>query len=529
LRAYTSFAGLAGRSACGHARSDLRLVALLLVLAVGCAARSPAAEAPGSVSRPSQAVRTLRADLATVFGAPLLARGLVAVQVQSLATGEILFQLHPHKLVVPASNMKIVTMAAAAERLGWDHRFETRLVSAAPVENGRLRGDLVAVGSGDPSFNDRDGGAAAAFGSWIAHLRAAGITGIDGRIVGDDRAFDAERIGAGWAWDYLGYGYAAPGGALQYHENLVWLTLAPGVTPGDPVQVELRPDDSGLTVLSRMVTVPAGDPLSVELRRLPGTSTLEIAGSLPVGAEPIARTASVDDPTLFFARALRQALLAAGIEVAGEAVAIGATPESEAPVAAAPAWPARGTTPRVLAIHHSPPLRELGTVMMKVSQNLYADTLLKALAPRSPATTAEGREIVADILDAWGIPDDSYVIYDGSGLSRYNYLTVDMLVRILKRMYEDPAHRESFVATLPVAGVDGTLARRLRRTHAEGNGRAKTGSIANMRALSGYVTTRDGEPLVFSMVVNHVTLPLSIVDYVIDTGVEHLANFTRRP
>jgi D-alanyl-D-alanine carboxypeptidase/D-alanyl-D-alanine-endopeptidase (penicillin-binding protein 4) len=167
---------------------------------------------------------------------------------------------------------------------------------------------------------------------------------------------------------------------------------------------------------------------------------------------------------------------------------------------------------------------------MKVSQNLYAETFLKALgAFRNGLGTAEGGRIaVRDTLAAWDIPRDAHVLYDGSGLSRYNYVTASTVVAVLQHMYKDPRHREAFVATLPIAGKDGTIASRMRRTRAEGNAVAKTGSIANVRSLSGFVKTRDGEMLVFSILANGFVIPSSTITWIADLGVEILANFTRK-
>jgi PBP4 family serine-type D-alanyl-D-alanine carboxypeptidase len=167
---------------------------------------------------------------------------------------------------------------------------------------------------------------------------------------------------------------------------------------------------------------------------------------------------------------------------------------------------------------------------MGVSQNLYAETLLKAAgAARGGAgTTAAGRTVVQAALRAWAIDDRWLVMADGSGLSRYNYVTADLLADILIRMATDPALRDGFSASLPVAGRDGTLALRMRRSRAEGNARAKTGSISNVRTLSGYVRSRDGELLAFSILANDFIVPGATVNWIADLGVEILANFTRQ-
>ena len=168
---------------------------------------------------------------------------------------------------------------------------------------------------------------------------------------------------------------------------------------------------------------------------------------------------------------------------------------------------------------------------MKVSQNLYAETLLKAVgawkagwAPRK----AERRVATRELIDSWGIPQNSYVQMDGSGLSRYDYVTANMLVTILERVFRNPRDRDAFIATLPIAGKDGTIATRMRMTRAENNVTAKTGSIANVRCLSGFVRTRDGEVLAFSILANNFTAPAATVNWITDLAVEKLAEFSRK-
>jgi len=168
-------------------------------------------------------------------------------------------------------------------------------------------------------------------------------------------------------------------------------------------------------------------------------------------------------------------------------------------------------------------------VLMKVSQNQYAETFLKAAGAASGGlgTTRGGRRAAVDTFVEWGIPADGYVISDGSGLSRYNYIAPATITTILARLHADPRHRDPFLATLPIAGKDGTIANRMRRSRAEGNAQAKTGSIANVRALSGYVKTRDGETLAFSILANDFVIPAATVNWIADLAVEILANFSR--
>jgi len=508
-----------------------------VLLAAGCAARQPpgtsvpvppsssAARSPArGVS--SRAVEQLRRDLDSIFNAPIMDHGQWAVVVRDLGNGQRLYDRNSGKLMVPASNMKIVTLAAAANSMGWNTRFATTLETAAQVEAGVLRGDLYVRGGGDPTINTRNGRGAAVFAEWTTALSAAGIRKIDGRIIGDDNHFDDEALGAGWAWDYLQYGYAAPVGALQYNENVADLIVTPGPVAGTPAVVSLSPG-SGLTLSNKTTTAAAGTPETIDYRRLLDRPVLEVFGAvpLPVPANPegtatriAGRQVAVVNPTVYFVQALKDALVAQGIEVAGDAVDID---DLSAPA----------IDRRTIIRSESPPLREIAGVMMKVSQNLYADTLLKALgaAVSGTGTVAAGRDAVLAVLRDWKIDERSLVMADGSGFSRYDYVTADFITALLERMYADPRHRDPFMATFAVAGREGTVATRLRKTRAEGNARVKTGSISNMRALSGYLQTRDGETLAFSIIANDFIIPAATVNWITDLAVETLANFARHP
>ena len=442
-----------------------------------------------------------------------------AVDVRSLDRNERLFSLNADKLMMPASNLKILTLAAAAEILGWDARMTTTLEASGPVEDGILRGDLFVRGSGDPTINTRDGLGTAVFASWLNALREAGIKSIDGRIVGDDQAFDNEHLGGGWAWDYLQYGYAAPVGALQYNENVADLAVAPGSNPGEPAIVRLTAG-SGFSLLNKAVTGPPGSTETIDYKRHLDMPVLEITGTIPAGGQPVTRAVAVVNPTVFFAQALKDVLITDGLSVAGEAVDLDDIS----------AEPGVRNERRTIASTESPPLRAIAVVLMKVSQNLYAESLLKAVgrAQGGLGTFAAGGQAVRSTLTSWGIPDTSYVMADGSGLSRYNYVSAATITAILEHMYKDEKHRDALIATLPIAGKEGTVATRMRRTRAEGNAVAKTGSIANVRSLSGFVRTRDGEVVVFSILANDFVIPAATVNWIADLGVEVLANYTRR-
>jgi serine-type D-Ala-D-Ala carboxypeptidase/endopeptidase (penicillin-binding protein 4) len=436
------------------------------------------------------------------------------VQVVSLSDGRSLYALNAGKLVMPASNMKIVTVAVAAARLGWNFRFETRLETVGSVDDGVLEGDLVVTGTGDPSIGSPDQRGAALFDEWADALRRVGITRVNGRLVGDDRAFDDEPIGAGWAWDYLAAGYAAPSGALSYNEDVAVVRITPGAVVGAPAIVELGPPGHLLDVRQDVLTGAAGTNAAVSFARLPGSPRLSIRGQVPLGGPTLVRTTSVDNPTRYFVEAFRDVLSNHGIGVSGGAWDID---DLRAP----PSTDGRTLIDR----HLSAPLSVLAGYAMKVSQNFYGETFLKAIgaAAAPPGSAAHGRTAVAETLASWGLATDGLVMYDGSGLSRYDYVTADLIVGVLEHVWQDPVLRGPFAAALPVGGHDGTLEARMRTPELDRRVQAKTGTIANVRALSGFLDASGGDRLAFAMIANNFTAPSAQVDAVMEQALERLA------
>jgi serine-type D-Ala-D-Ala carboxypeptidase/endopeptidase (penicillin-binding protein 4) len=524
---------------------------LIVTLLSGCAARTPDPLAiPTPVTARQRELRELQRRIAVLVASAPLQRGLVAVHVESLDRGDTLFSYNADRLVVPASNMKILTLAAAAERLGWNYRFQTVLRATGPIVDGVLQGDLLVQGTGDPSINSRDGRVDRLLASWADAVAARGIHAIRGRVTGDGAAFaEADRLGAGWSWDNLPYGYAAPVTGLQINENAVLLTIAPGAAVGLPATVTPARLDTGLTISSEVATAAADTQASISLARLPGSSDLHVTGHVPFGGPVQKRLASVESPAGAFAAALTTALRARGITTGvepgtGDALTRShgvAAPHLDPAVtdASNPAGAGSHDThelvaspmPREqpIAIELSPPLGKLAVPLMKSSQNLYADSLLRALgrAGDAPGTVDAGREALSAVLAAWGVPAGTFVVADGSGLSRYNMVTVRTLVHVLRHVYQDPVSRDPWLSALPVGGTDGTLEKRFKGSAAEGLVHAKTGTIAYVRALSGYVPSAGGEQLVFSIIVNNTTAPGDAVTAVTDGIVDSLAGFER--
>jgi len=418
---------------------------------------------------------------------------------------------------MPASNLKIVTLAVAAERLGWDFTYETRLLSLGAVNAGSLEGDLVVSGSGDPSIANGDS-AGGQFRGWAEQLNAQGIRRIAGRIIGDDNAFDDDGLGAGWMWDDLDTSYSAGIGALQLNEDATLLTVAPGSHEGAPAVVRLATEGSSLTLRNHVVTTAPTVSARVALRRLAGSTVLDVSGTIPLGSATIEREVAVDNPTLYFVAELKKALVANGIDVGGEAVDIDSID---------PAPRVQDAIP--ILSYRSPPLSVLADRLMKVSQNQYAESLLKTLgAQDGNATFGGGLRVVRTLLETWGVPPSDMVLADGSGLSRYNLITPAALVTILTHVDRDAQLKAPFLASLPVAGLAGsTLSDRLKGTTAAGLVQAKTGSMTNVRSISGYLRTREGEAVVFSIVANNYGIPSADVDRATDAILLKVSELTR--
>ena len=458
-------------------------------------------------------------------------RGLWGIAVHSLDRDERLVEINSAALFVPASVAKIVSIASAADAVGWDYQFETTLratgpvvqadrpereraaASAADVPFSVLQGDLLVVGSGDPSIGGRAGSDLSVF---VDALKARGVRRIEGRIIGDDDSIEEPRPQLAWAWDDLGYTSGALFGALNLAENRMSVTIAPGTAAGLPTTVSVEPHAGARPLANRTVTVAPGERQLLWPEQRPGDPFLTIAGFIAAGAAPVRLNVSVGNPTFWFAAVLRNALLRAGIEVTGEASDIDdVVPRPDRAAA------------EVLFTYTSPPLSVIAQPMMKDSINLYAEAALRLNAPSGVLPTNDAALAgLGKRLAGWGVPPDAQQLIDGSGLSRRNVVSPEVLLTVLRRMH-DPSGTSPFLNALPVAGVDGSLADRMRGTAAERNVRAKTGTMSNIRSLAGYVTTRDGERLAFVLLVNNFEGPGAAANRALDAIAVRLASFSR--
>jgi D-alanyl-D-alanine carboxypeptidase/D-alanyl-D-alanine-endopeptidase (penicillin-binding protein 4) len=429
--------------------------------------------------------------------------------VVDLASGKTLYRRNEDRLFLPASNLKLFTTALALERLGAGYRFVTRVIREPS-------GDLLLAGSGDPSLSGRvfpyrkDAAPAPplqAIENLADQAVASGIRRIDGDIVGDDRLYPWDPYPPSWTQDDAIRDYGAPVSALTVNDNVVTVSIAPGLRVGEPASLSLSPVLEYLTLDNRVVTSAGGSEAGLHIRRIPGSRQWLLMGSLPVGAAAVSETVPVDDPALYAASALYDALVHRGVEIRGRAVARHRLPGQMYS-------PPEGD---VVATRMSPPLEDILQVMDKVSQNLYAELILREVG-RAVGRDGAGEAGLVEMtvfLNSIGAAPGDWRLEDGSGLSRNAMVTPRLITRLLAHVHASK-YPELWMSLLPVGGEDGTLDHRLCCFSAGQGIRAKTGSLARGLALSGYAESKAHGTLAFSILVNNFSASPAAVRQWID-------------
>ena len=469
----------------------------------------PPADRP-AIAPAAAPVATLQRFVDSLSTLPQFTSAHWGILVVSPARRDTLASLNADKLVMPASNQKLVTGAVALAQLGPDHRWRTAFTRTGPIVKGALRGDLVVSGTGDPSVSvAMRGDPLVAFAPLIDALHRNGVTQINGKIRASDRpAFPGSPLGFGWDWDDLDADYGAGVTELLFNEGFIDFAVTGCRRAGKPACVTTMPLAGFPIVRSSVTTRAAGSgPRTIEWWRdsasVPG---ITVRGSIAAG-DSASFSASQPDGRAMYVAAVTAALQRAGIAVRHSTV--------------------RSAMNDTVAVLLSLPLRQVLGAMQKPSQNQIAEALFRTIGLQvtGVGTPDSARVVVERQLAAWGVRPDAYAIRDGSGLSRHDYLTPRALVQVLSeaRSYE---FFPSFLDALPVAGVDGTLRNRM-QAFAQGRVHAKTGTIDKARSLSGYVTTADGEQLIFSIIANNFTVPSREVDRVAELIVEQLVTMHR--
>ena len=481
-------------------RVSFRLCTALAVVALPCAAQTLA--------------KRVDAILASGRAA---SRSSWGIKVVELATGKTLYDRNGSHWFVPASNTKLFSTSLALTRLGPDYRFHTTVrATSEPDGSGRIAGDVVLAGSGDPTLSSRTipyvkddpqrfgGNPLAALEELADQVAARGVRLVEGSVVGDDTRYVWEPYPDGWSADDPLWEYGAPVSALTINDNCFQLTLHPGAGSGDPVSLSMVPPLEHYIIHNLVRTAPAE---RIRISRELGSRELVLRGALPPSGAPYSTILAIDDPALYAARALTLALVRRGITVRGE-------PHARHREASEPESPAAGVE---LARRSSPPLVETLRIVDKVSQNLEAELVLRAAGyeRRTEGTRQAAIEELKAFLEEAGALKDGQFFEDASGLSRLNLISPDTITRLLVYMHKS-SNRDAWLSLLPVGGEDGTLASRFAGASQARNIRAKTGSLTHVNCLSGYVESRRRGRLAFSIMVNNSNAPSAEIRGVID-------------
>jgi len=531
-----------------------RLCALLLV----CIFAATLHAAPRK--RPPKPKSGLEAQIEAIIQQPQMASAHWGIDVLDMQTGKVIYSLNPDHLFLPASNVKLLTTAAALAVAGPDYRFHTTVETTGKLDSdGRLLGDLVIVGRGDGNISgrvlpyqlktERVSPPTQALEELADQIVAKGVKIVDGDIIGDDTFYSAQRYAEGWAYDDLQWIDGAPVSALSFNDNVVFIRIHPGQQAGDKALVTVDPETSYYEIDNRIVTTAAGVARKIGMHRDAGSLKVTLWGTLPLNDQGLSEAVSIEDPAEFTAQLFRVILEKRGITVTGKtharhgelaqffdqsepatASAQGrrqccrdmngstAAPQTQPLVAPSP-------PPQVLAEHVSLPLLEDVRVTNKTSQNLHAELLLRLVGrlTNGDASFEGGSAARRQFLLKAGLKSEEFFLLDGSGLSRRDLITPTAIVQLLLYAARQP-WGAAYEQTLPVAGVDGSLSERFVNTPAGGLVHAKTGTLSHTNALSGYGETRSGRRFVFSIFCNNHNLPSGKVISAIDSIVVLLVN-----
>ncbi|MBX0356711.1 D-alanyl-D-alanine carboxypeptidase/D-alanyl-D-alanine-endopeptidase [Halobacillus sp. Nhm2S1] len=420
--------------------------------------------------------------------------GAVAgVSIRHAYSGEVVYEKNAHLRLTPASNTKLFTGAAALETLGSEYTFTTELWTDGGIDDGTLEGNLYLKGKGDPTLTVED------LDAMAVSLREKGIKEVTGDVIADDSWYDKIRLSPGILWSQESEYYASQVSALtvspdqDYDAGTVLIRVTPGKKEGQPASIKVTPDNEYVAILNRTKTGKAKTEDELKVEREHGTNKILVEGTLEVG-DPVSKSwVAVFEPTGLVTELFHQSLVKQGVRVKGSRTTFAETPE-------------RATR---LYEHSSMPLKELFLPFMKLSNNGHAEVLVKEMGKvvHDEGSWEKGLEVIGAKMRCLGVNMDTIQLNDGSGMSATNFIPAHEISQLLFQVQEKEWFPE-FRRSLPVAGnerrfVGGTLRQRMQGTSAEGNVRAKTGTLSGVSSLSGYVTTKDREPLIFAMVFNH--------------------------
>ncbi|HEY0929376.1 MAG TPA: D-alanyl-D-alanine carboxypeptidase/D-alanyl-D-alanine-endopeptidase [Gemmatimonas sp.] len=464
---------------------------------------------------------TLQYLVDSVLAAPMWRNARWGILLVDAERNDTILSHDADRLFMPASNQKLLTGAIALQRLGPDFRWRTPVLLDGVQRGAVFHGNVLVQGSGDPSISDalRGGRAASAFDGVLDALQARGIKRITGRVLPWGDALPGATTGFGWAWDDFDFGYSAAIDELTYNEGELYLHVKAGAKVGQKVQVKRAPTERYPALRIDAVTrdsiagapMRAPEPLSVAYDSI--GHQVVVSGTMPLG-DSTRITVAYRHPGDAFIAALGDALHGRKIAVQGTVIRRDTRQGSRQVV----------TAPDTLYVIESVPFADVLRRMQKPSQNQIAELLFRTsgYVTSGDGSADSARAVGIRTLAEWGITGQDVAYRDGSGLSRHDYLTPRAVVRVLDAMHRSPWYT-MFRDALPVAGVDGTIANRMKDTPAQGNVHAKTGTLDKARSLSGYVTSSDGRLLFFSLLCNNFSVPTREVERVQDLLVRTMA------
>ncbi len=459
----------------------------------------------------------LKSEIDDILDDPNFSNAVLGVYIKSVKNGEVLYKSNQDKLFVPASAVKLFTTASALLYLGPNYKYETTIYASGEFKENEITGNLIIKGSGDPTISNRftDGHSEIILNNWADSLSNLGIQKINGNLIGDASDFEESQLGKGWIWEHESFWYSAKPSALSFNNNSIAINIFRNTQ--NEVSYKTDPETNYVTIINR-VEKSKYEPTNIVVYRKSGTNIINLSGNISEEDDTVKVYASVDSPPLYFLSVFNDALLKDNIEVDGF-IADSETVENQL------------YYPDYIPLftHSSPTLKEIIWETNKNSNNFYAEQLLRTIGLEiyNFGNAENGIRGINQLFNKMGINENGVKIVDGSGLSRYNLVTPKQIVNLLIYMFKSDQF-ENFYNSLPIAGYDGTLIDRMKKTNVQKKVRAKPGYMENVKSLSGYVQTNDDELLAFSIIVNNFLVPSNLVNYIQDNICLRLANFSRK-
>ena len=437
---------------------------------------------------------SLHNQLNTILANDQLKGTITGVSVRHAESGEVLYSQYGDTRLRPASNMKLLTGVAALETLGKDYRFSTEVLTDGTIKGKMLKGNLYLKGKGDPTLLKAD------LDQFAKDLKAKGIEKINGQLFGDDTWYDNVRLSQDLNWSDEPYYTGAQVSALtlspddDYDTSTLVVEVNANSEVGKEAKVTLSPETDYVTIVNRATTVEKGQPKKISIEREHGSNQIIIEGTIPLEGVRSRSWVSVWEPTGYVMDVFKKSLQEQGIAlVRANEIQFAETPEHAT----------------LLTSKQSMPLEELLIPFMKLSNNGHGEMLTKEMGKvvAGEGSWTEGLKVIQSVVTGLGVNGQTIRLRDGSGMSHQNFIPANDLTQLLFEAQQ----RDWFAAlenSLPIAGdpermVGGTLSNRMKNSAAQDNARAKTGSLSGVATLSGYVTSADGEPIIFSILIDH--------------------------